>query len=260
MKVTILMFLSILIYSCNFKKQEQSYNFKKVDSTITHKVIKKSNHTSKNIEVGYSDTYEKLPTLVFDTLSESEFNTLKPAKGINKIDTKQNESFFFIQTALKKHKFKKFKDYGGNEGWSGYDLIGYYPKLKLFAITEISTSDEFSLGELFLLDSLTDYKYKIISFGDGSVETPIPSINNKYLIYYYNYINDDNCSIGILKINDKTNPKNYLKEYASYNSTEFAIENIVWKSDNCFYVKGYNEIYEKKETIKKYKYYQTTFR
>jgi hypothetical protein len=149
-------------------------------------------------------------------------------------------------------------NYGGEESWNGNEFLGYYPASKLFAITENSTSESLSFGQLFLLDSLNDYKYNIISFGDGSVELPIPSINNKYFVYFYNSVYEHkNCDIGILKINGKSAPKEYLNEYASYNSTDFAIEKIVWKSDNIFFVKGYEEIYENDNWVKKYKYYKT---
>lgn len=102
------------------------------------------------------------------------------------------------------------------------------PKLTFETITENSNSENLGFGQLFLLDSLNDYRYNIISFGDGSVELPIPSINNNYLVYFYNSVYEHkNCNIGVLKTNKKSNPKNYLNEYASYNSTDFAIEKII---------------------------------
>ena len=217
--------------------------------------------SSKKIDIGYYDTYEKLPKLIFETISEIEFLSLEQKKFIQTLKPEQNKDFFYVQTDLKRHKFKKYKDYGGKESWSGFKYLGYYPTTKLFAITESSTSESLGFGQLFLLDSFNDYEYNIISFGDGAVELPIPSINNKYFVYFYNSVYEHkNCDIGILKINDKSNPKNYLSEYASYNSDEFAIEKIVWKTDNIFFVKGYEEVYEDEKWIKKYKYYKTEFK
>lgn len=215
----------------------------------------------KKVDIGYYETYEKLPKLTFDTISEKEFSSIEPQKYLETLKAEQNKNFFFIQTSIKNHKFKKYKDYGGTESWSGFEYLGYYPDLKLFAITENSTSENLGFGDLFLLDSENDYNYNIISFGDASVALPIPSVNNKYFVYYYNSVYEHkNCDIGILKINDKSNPKKYLSEYASYYSSDFAIESIVWKTDNSFYVKGYEEVYENEKWIKKFKYYKTEFR
>jgi hypothetical protein len=213
---------------------------------------------SKKVAIGYYETYEKLPKLTFDTITEKEFLSIKQKKFIQSLKPLQDNNFFYVETAIQKHKFKQYKDYGGKENWSGFEYLGYYHNLKLYAITENSTDESMGFGKLFLIDSLNNYIYNIISFGDGSVELPIPSINNKYFVYYYNSVYEHkNCQIGILKINDKSHPKNFLTEYASYKSEEFAIEKIVWKTDNIFYVKGYEEIYENKEWVKKYKYYKT---
>jgi hypothetical protein len=66
-------------------------------------------------------------------------------------------------------------------------------------------------------------------------------------------------NFGLIPKFDRLNPKNYLSEYASYTSQDFAIEKIVWKTDNSFYVKGYEEVYENEKWVKKYKYYKTEF-
>ena len=217
--------------------------------------------TSRLTDIGYSDKFDMLPKLVFDSISETEFGTLQEQTFISKIKTEQKEGNFFIKTNAAKHKFEQYRDYGGNKSWNGYELLGYYTKLKLFAINQQTTSEGIAFGQLFLLDSVTDQAYNIVSFGDGSVALPIPSPGNKYLVYYYNAVyQHKNADIGILKINNRAYPKTFLKEYASFNSTSFAIEQIVWKSDNCFYVKGYEEVYIKDKWIKQYKYYQTTFK
>lgn len=217
--------------------------------------------SARQINIGYNDNFKTLPALVFDTISETEFNTLKTGSWFSKINPEKEGDHFFVQTSLARHQFKTYKNYGGDDSWNGNELVGYYPKLKLYAITEQSTAEGFGFGQLSLLDSLTDYTYNIMSFGDGSVELPIPSVGNKYLVYYYNWIYDHkNSEIGVLKINDRKHPQRFLTEHASYSSTDFAIEEILWKTDNCFYIKGYEEVYEHEQWVKKYKYYQTTFR
>ncbi|NRS87530.1 hypothetical protein HNQ02_000437 [Flavobacterium sp. 7E] len=265
MRITIYLALIIVTNSCNERNAT-----KNTSATITD-TISKNNLSSRQIElkidslkkvtIGYNDNYEKLIKLTFDTVTEKDFLLLdQEKKYIQTSKPEQNDDFFYVKTALIKHKFKKYKDYGGQDSWSGFEYLGYYPGSKLFAITENSTSDNLGFGDFLLLDSLNDFVYNIISFGDGSVELPIPSINNKYFVYYYNSTyKHKNCDIGILKINDKSNPRTYLSEYASYNSNNFAIEKIVWETDNSFYVKGYEEVYENDKWIKKYNYYKTEF-
>lgn len=257
--------LTILTISCNDNKSTKNVITQKTDTiSKTNLNFEKPQlkiDSSKKVDIGYYDTYEKLPKLNFETITEKEFLSLEQKKYIQTLKPEQNKDFFYVQTALNRHKFKKYKDYGGKESWSGFEYLGYYPTTKLFAITESSTSESLGFGQLFLLDRLNDYEYNIISFGDGAVELPIPSITNKYFVYFYNSdYEHKNCDIGILKINDKSNPKNYLSEYASYNSDEFAIEKIVWKTDNIFFVKGYEEVYEDEKWIKKYNYYKTEFK
>lgn len=252
-----LFLLSILfILSCNSSKPAKNNSIKKTDSLPETT----ESDSTKKVDIGYAERYEKLPALTFETITEKEFLSLEQKEYIQILKPEQRGNFFYLQTVLRKHKFKKYKEYGGEESWSGFEYSGYYPTSKLFALTENSTAEGLGFGQLFLLDSLTDYEYTIISFGDGSVELPIPSINNKYFVYFYNSVYEHkNCDIGILKINSKSDPATYLSEHASYHSDDFAIEKIVWKTDNCFYVKGYEEVYKNNQWVKKYTYYKTEF-
>lgn len=248
MKPILLSFLVLFCISCNKENKDNLTKNPEVKTKIepetTNSETKKTiSDTINKVDVGYADTFEKLPKLVVDTISETEFNQLQTKNFLEKVKTKQNGNFFYIQTEHTKHKFKKYKDYGGEESWNGYDLLGYYSKLKLFALTENSTAESLGFGGLFLLDATNDYYYNIISFGDGSVELPIPSVSNKYLVYYYNLVYESqNCDIGVLKINDRTNPEKFLTEAASYHSNAFKTEKIIWKTDQIFYIKGYKEV------------------
>lgn len=264
--MTRIIFFALIFFtvSCKYSKPTKNGMIKKSD-TISRSILKSEKpaskiDSSKIVDIGYYDTYEKLPKLTFETITEKDFLSLEEQQYLQTSEPEQNKDFFYVQTSLNKHQFKKYRDYGGEESWSGFQYLGYYPTSKLFAIKENSTSEGFGFGQFFFLDSENDYIYNIVSFGDASVELPIPSINNKYFVYFQNtQYQHKNCDIGILKINDNSNPKNYLREYASYHSDEFAIEKIVWKTDNIFFVKGYEEVYEKEEWIKKYKYYKTEF-
>lgn len=256
--------VSICVCSCDSGEVSDVGNSQQSDSTVKNTVtrdsLQKDNDGIREIDFGYYDKYEKLPKLKFIQISEDEFSMLEQRDFMDTRSPKQNKDFFFIRTAVKSYKFKKYKDYGGNESWNGYEYLGYYPETKLFAISENSTSEGIGFGQLTLLDSLSDYKFNIVSIGDDRVELPIPSINNNYFVYYYNSVYEHkNSEIGILKIHDRSNMSAYLSEYASYQSDDFAIEKIVWKSDKSFYVKGYEEVYENEDWVKKYSYYKTEF-
>jgi hypothetical protein len=215
---------------------------------------------NKHISVGLTEKYEKLPKLKFVAISKTEFEKHQSDSFLEKPKMEKKGNYFFVTTQIQKHKFKKYKDWGGEESWSGTEFLGYYPKLKLYAMTSNSTSESLGFGDLFLLDKTNDYKYSIVSFGDGSVELPIPSKNNTYLVYFYNSVYEHkNCDIGVLKVNDKKIPARFFTEHTSYHSDDFAVEKIIWVSDNSFLVKGYEEIHENGNWIKKFNYYKTTF-
>lgn len=246
-------------------RSKRSEGTMRIDSSSENVLIPNKNEEPKELEkvvdLGYYDTYEKLPKLTFVKIPEKDFLKLEQKNYVVTQNPSKGKDCFYIQTAFEKHKYNNYKDYGAEKSWSGFEYLGYYPDFNLYAITENSTSENLGFGQLFLLDSLTDYKYNIISFGDVGVELPIPSINNKFFVYFYNSVYDHkNCDIGLLKINSKSDPSNYLIEYASYNSTEFAVDKLLWKSDNCFYVKGYEEIYENDVWVKKFTFYKTEFK
>ena len=217
--------------------------------------------SGKIIEVGYLDNFEKTPQITIESASEKEFLILKPNVYLKQTKIEKNSKEFYLQTIKKKHSFRIYKDYGGEKSWSGYNYNGYYPELQLYAITEITTSENLGFAQLSLLDSLTDNYYNLISFGDGSVELPIPSLDKQYMVYYYNAAYENkNCDIGILKISDRKQANNYLREHAFYHSDEFAIEQIKWKTNHCFYIKGYEEVYINDQWEKKFSYYKATFK
>ena len=246
----------LLIISCNRK----NVIVVKEHRGEVSKPAENNDSTNRIIKVGLIEKYNKLPKLKFDSISESEFPKLESIDFIIQPKLEQKSNFFYIQTEIQKHKLKKYMDDGGDKSWNGHEFLGYYPYLKLFAITNNYTSDSMGFGELILIDDKTDYQYKVESFGDGSVELPIPSKNNKYLVYYSNDVYEHkNSDIAVLKINQKTNPTIFLSEYASFHSDDFAVEKIVWLSDNIFFIKGYEEVYQDDKWVKKYKYYKTRF-
>ncbi|OXA87301.1 hypothetical protein [Flavobacterium hercynium] len=261
MKTILISVFALLLISCHDKKENQD-NTSKINSdstAIKNDTIKSEPvvDTIKHIEVGYWDQYEKMPKLNFDSISETEFESITPKKFLQAVKPEQKGNYFYLSGANKKHAFKKYNDYGGEESHSGYELLGRYTDSKLYAMIQNSTAENLGFGEFFLFDPVSEYHYNIVSFGDASVETPIPSVNNKYLVYYNNGVYENhNCDIGILKINDLSDPKHYLTEVASSRKEDFTTEKIVWKTDDCFYVKGYTKSIELKTGEKKYAYFK----
>jgi hypothetical protein len=257
-------FCFLLLVCCKNKfvavESIQDKNVFEVASNTNANIMEGIIQKNKHISIGWMEKYEKLPKLKFVTISKTEFEKHQSNAFLEmpKMETKGN--YFFVGTEIQKHKFKKYKDWGGKESWSGNEFLGFYPKLKLYAITSNSTSESIGFGELLLLDATTDYGYTLVSFGDGSVSLPIPSKKNTYFVYYYNSVYENkNCQIGVLKIGDKKNPARFLVEHASYHSDDFAVEKMVWISDNSFVVKGYEEVNVDGNWIKKFNYYKTTF-
>ncbi len=194
MKPMLFISLILLTISCSYRKPEKIHTvqsngtFAKDSLTPEKPALKTSRN--QHINIGYDENYQKLPKLIFETADEAEFLALEQKRYIETFKPEEKGNFFYIQSRLKKHKFKKYDDYGGKLSWSGFEFSGYYPATKLYAITEHSTSENLNFSQLFLLDSLNGYHYNIISFGDASVSLPVPSINNKYFVYFYNAVYD----------------------------------------------------------------------
>lgn len=194
----------------------------------------------KGVVVGYLETYEKLPKLSFATSSFEEYDQCPVIAHRIKPKLKASKTHHIIPTKGKQFRFRKYKDYGGNDGFSGYDFLGFYPQLKMYVITENSTAEHLGFSSLELIDSLTSYQYHLVSIGDGAVEAPVPSLQGKYLVYFYNWPYEDNsCFIGLLKVNQRSKPDIMLVEKASFDTKKWAVESIKWLDDKTFYVKAF---------------------
>ena len=236
--------------------------FNEIKTTISHGYIFNGflKLQKPHISVGYVANYDNLPKLKFEEISEKEFIKSNPITTTILPEIEKNDSHFTIKTKNDSFSFKNYKDHKGNEGWSGSEYMGYYPELAFHVVINSYTSGNLGFAELILIDDTTDNIFDIASIGDGAIAKPIPSPNKDYLIYYYNYIYEQKeCFIALLKINPKerNNPKTYLTEHKSFDSKEWAIEEIRWSNNHTCLIKGYEEVYENKEWIKKFKYYKT---
>lgn len=199
-----------------------------------------SGQQKKVVSVGYLEAYDQLQKIKFEQSNQAEFDQIEPAKKVSKPLLKPSKTHHLIPTKEKLFQLKKYKDYGLAGGFSGYEYLGYYSNLKIYALSDNSTSENLGFGTMVLFDSITAYQYQIISIGDGAVETPIASPNGKYFLYFYNWVYDPNsCFIGLLKVGDRKHPQKFLREYSSFETKNWAVEKIKWIDDQTFIVKAF---------------------
>lgn len=238
------------LQSCE-KKTEKTTEKKSIKNNETNSEI----DTIKNkIEIGFVDTFEKLPKFVIDSTSEAEFNTQAETKDFVVDKIKRSNNYFYIQTSKQK---LKFKEYGDNEH-NGSEYLGFNKDLDLFAVQNNSVTEGLGFAEMTLIHRSTNFVYEIISLGDWSVSLPKTSINNKFMVYYQNpEYESERLSIAVLKIDKTQPPKHFLKEYSScFVDNGLSIEEIRWKNDDKIYFKMYkSSLDENGSEFKTYKYY-----
>lgn len=234
------------------------YTPKENRENIPEKIIKSPNTAqqqesvtvkdSNTIELGWQDTYDKLPILEFENISKSKFITYKNNYH-TKLDTNStkityDDSTFTIKTSKSKRKYPNRLN-TNNYTTKGYSVEykGFNNYLKLYILESISVGGDFSFGYSFFIDSLTNKLYSLIGHSDYSFEPSVFSPNNEYMVtYVYDLLSPHECFLGVIKIS-KDNGVFTYKEFASA-QTEL-IEELVWINDNSFAIKinyqTYNE-------------------
>ncbi|WP_249475080.1 hypothetical protein [Luteimonas galliterrae] len=221
---------------------------------------------SKQIDLGFFASYEKLPKITFAEISKAEFDRYKSVYR-PKLDPQPSrititETTFTIDTNLAKLTF-----YRENQDlldrhhacWMVYK--GYYPELKTHALVDASEAEGLNFGTYMLVDSDTNTAYSLASMeADGAVETPLVSPGNGYLAYYQNSPYKPGTFIGLIRITG--DPKRF-REYASFSSREYkdsdrfnSVEDLVWIDDDAFAVKAAH-IEKFSETRPEPKYFKT---
>lgn len=211
---------------------------------------------AKTINIGYLDNYQNMPKIKLKQTTEAEYNQYKTVSELISLKIKESKTHFTLPTKFKKIKFKKTNQ--EQNDFEGYDYLGYYHKLKMFAVTENSISENLTFSSFGLIDSLTGHYYSLVSIGDGAVKPPIPSLNSKYLIYYDNLAYKPNsCFIGLLKVGTGAEPAERFKEIMSLETDRLAVEDIKWINDKNFIVKTYITVMNDDGRVKIFSYFKS---
>lgn len=211
------------------------------------------------VSIGYIDSYEKLPKITFRKTTATEYERHMPAETLVKLKLKETRSHFQIKAKGKPYWLKKYNPEGNGDGFRGFEFFGYFPKLKMYVLTSNATAEHIGFSDLILIDSLSNYRYAIVSIGDAAVETPVPSANSKYLLYFYNEVYRPNhCTIAVLKVNDRKVPSKLFKEYQYFETSKWAVDQIRWIDDQSFLVKAVVSKIGNPERSKSFEYYKAT--
>ena len=208
-----------------------------------------TNKDTNEIELGYQETYNKLPDLEFLDIGKLEFDRYK-----NNYHSKLNidsskviflDSSFIIKTSESEFKYpnKLMTDDFTKKGHS-VEYLGFNNYLKLYVLQGYWVGGDFTSAESFFIDSVTNLKYSLIQLSDFSFETPVFSPNNKYIVTYINdmFESPDRCIYGIIKVINENGVFKY-KEFARGSSD--LIEDLVWINDYSFAIKINHKDYNK---------------
>ena len=213
--------------------------------------------SNKNLTVGYGDRYDSLPKLKFKTAAAENYEKVFSANTIVNIGPAVEKKNLVISTGKGKLKFKKYDSSSGQgDGFRGWEYNGYFPQLKMHILVSHHVAESLGFSDLVLLDSIEGSQHTIASIGDGAVEIPIPSPDGQFLAYYYNQVYAPNsCFIGILEVKKGIPLRIRLSEYSSFQTENWAVENIRWIDQDILIVKAYTLKKVGNERSKQFTYY-----
>jgi hypothetical protein len=215
----------------------------------------------KAVNLGWQD--DTLPTLEFKDLSSKDFLRFKRQfknrleKDLSKIVSM--DTAFIIYTSKAKLIYNtKYNKHFGQRGFRWAEYIGYLNSLDLFVL-EFWSSGEFTIGELFLIDSISNTQYNIISPCD-SPATIVLSPSNGLIASYANAATSDDSYLQIIKVS-KTKGVVTYKEYAKAELDGLLIVDLVWINHHSLALKVNRPIYSHitERTDDNYSYVQAEF-
>lgn len=209
----------------------------------------------RELTVGYADRYDSLPTIKFQIVGKQLYDGAVPTSKMVFTNAEVELDTLIIATAKGRITFRKYDDSLENgEGFQGCQYMGYFPSLQMHALVSHDVSEHIGFSDMVLLDSATSNQYGIVSVGDAAVELPIPSPDGHFTAYYYNHVYERNsCFIGILAV---LNGKHRLAERMSFQTKDWAVEDIRWIDANSFVVKAYTLLGQGVQQSRQYTYYR----
>ena len=215
-----------------------------------------------NCDYSYSYDYD----FNFEDIGSAEFNNLKN-NYLNKVENDSTriiliDTLFTIKTAQGNRTFNiDYNQNSGNRGFSWTEYKGYVSDLKSYILDGWAVS-EFTFGESYLIDSLTNKEFRFQSLFDGPNEIPVISPKSSFLISYANSVYDPEgaCRLSLIKI-DQTKNQLDLNGYLYFESNKWSIDEIVWINENSFALKvnsrNYNQ--EIRKWVDNFEYLKTSF-
>lgn len=210
------------------------------------------------INVGFADRYDSLPTIHFEPTTIESYERLAPSSSLVRTDPTIKGHNIAVPTAQGDILLKRYDDKQSQaDGFQGWEYKGYLPCVKMHALVSQHVSEHLGFSDMVLMDSLSATRYVIVSVGDAAVEVPIASADGRLLVYYYNYVYDRNsCFIGILSKSTSTNlSEPLLSEMMSFQTKGWAVEAIRWIDNSSFIVKAYTVQRTSANDKKQYAYY-----
>lgn len=214
--------------------------------------------SGKEMIVGYADRYDSLPQVRFQIAEKQLYEHAAPAPKMIFTHAYVEQDTLIVPTAKGRVSLKKYDDSPHQgDGFRGWQYMGYYPTLHMHALVSHDVSENLGFSDMVLLDSTTSDQYGIVSIGDAAVELPIPSPDGRHLVYFYNLVYDRNsCFIGLLDRSDGNDgSQRSISEKASFQTKDWAVEDIRWMDNTAFIVKAYTAIGQGALKSKQYAYY-----
>ena len=253
----LLLILIIVLFSCKDKDQKITIN---ETSSIAKKdtfFIENNQSVSKNMidfeksekeSVGFQDKYDSLPKLKISHIFEDKYLTFNGNESLmKKSSIEEDKKYFYLGIGNETFRFKK-EEQSNNQNRDGqfwYDYIGFYPSINMYAFSSNSVSESLGFSDFELINKKNGKIYEIVSPGDDRIENPI--LSDHYMAYYYNNLYENGCFLGVLTIDTKGN----FKEYRSFQSDNFKINEIKWNDENSILLKISSD------NDKTFEYYET---
>jgi hypothetical protein len=195
------------------------------------------------ITLGWQD--ETVPILEFEELGKNNFLEYKRQfrnkleKDLSKITSV--DTTFTIYTSKAKLTYNTpHNKHMGQRGFRWAEYIGYINSLNLFVL-ELWSEGEFTIGDLFLVDSVSNIQYMISSHSDAPAIIVL-SPSNQFIASYSNTVTMTHSDLQIIKVNKIKDIVTY-KQFARAEFQDLLILDLVWINSNSIALKVNRPVY-----------------